>query len=337
MVKIATRSVSVLKRFPFLLAAALLVLTALLSAHKAYATTMTFASVLETNMNSSGTSSFMIDFKAGANDSASTLTITWPGGFTVNATQTVATAACTSVFSGANALPSTSTLTAAGSGQVVTISNVDALVSGTQYCAELTSSSAVTNNSSTGNYTVSIADGTDGATVGIDIISNDQIVVSATVLPTFTLSFGGNTDSLGTLTKSALATSSGVALSVTTNAVHGWGLWAEDSNAGLHSVNASKTIASVSTGSNHAMNGGIIGTEAYALGVTTANATANYADAGGTTGGGLSSSAFNEIASANAAGDNVGVTVKELADVSGTTPAASDYSDTITIVGAGSF
>jgi hypothetical protein len=184
---------------------------------------------------------------------------------------------------------------------------------------------------------VTLADSTDTGTAGIDIISNDQIGVTATVGQAFTLSFGANTDALGALSTGNLTTSSGVNLTVTTNATNGWGLWAEDSNAGIRSTTQSHTVATVSTGSNHTMNGGSVGTEAYALGVTTANATANYADAGGITGGGLSSSAFNEIASAASAGSNVTVNVKELADISGTTPYASDYADTVTIVGDGSF
>jgi hypothetical protein len=302
---------------------------------KAFASTMTAASVLETNMNSSGTSSFFIDFKAGAADGAGSLTITWPSGFTIAATQTISTAACTAVFSGASALPGS--ITAAGSGQVVTVSSVGALTSGTQYCAQLTSTTAVTNNSSTGNYTVTLADGSDSTTVGIDVISNDQISVTATVAPSFTLAFGANSDSLGTLSSSALTTSTGVGLTVSTNAANGWGLWAEDSQAGLHSTAASKTIATTSTGSNHSMNGGIIDTEAYALGVTSANATTNYADAGGTTGGGLSTTVWNEIASAAAPGSSVAVNLKEFADISGTTPAAPDYTDKITVVGVGSF
>jgi len=114
-------------------------------------------------------------------------------------------------------------------------------------------------------------------------------------------------------------------------------MWALDSQAGLHSASQSKTINSVATGSNSAMNGGSIGTEKYALGVTTANATANYADAGGTTGSGLSTSTYNEIASGNAAVSGATVNVKELADISATTPAATDYTDTVTLVGAGSF
>jgi hypothetical protein len=305
--------------------------------HRAYAaSTMTSASVLESNMNSSGTSTFFVDFKAGAADGPGTLTITWPAGFTVATSQTPTTTACTSIFSGAAALPGT--LTAAGSGQVITISSVTSLTSASQYCVGLTGTTPITNNATPGNYTVALADGTDTTSVGVDVISNDQISVTASVAPSFTLGFGSNSDALGTLASGSLTVSSpGVNLTVSTNAANGWGLWAEDSNAGLHSTAASKTIASLSAGSNHTMNGGTLGTEAYALGVTTANATTAYADAGGITGGGLSATALNEIASAAIPGSSVGVTVKELADISGTTPAAPDYGDTITIIGDGSF
>ncbi len=314
-----------------------LIIASFAGGQRAFASTMSAASVLESNMNASGGSLVYLDFKAGAADSAGTLTITWPAGFTVAASQTPTTTACTSIFSGASALPSGTSLTAAGSGQVVTVSNVGALTSTTQYCVGLTGTTPITNNATPGNYSVALADGTDTTNVGIDVISNDQISVSATVAPTFTLGFGGNTDNLGTLSSGSLSTSTGVALTVSTNAANGWGLWAEDTQAGLHSTAANKTIATVSTASNHTMNGGTIGTEAYGLGVTTANATTNYADAGGITAGGLSTSSYNEIASAATPGSSVGVTVKELADIAGNTPAGPDYSDAITIVGDGSF
>lgn len=323
-----------LRTFNIYLAVALLLAAGVIAAvPKVFASTMTQASVLESNMNSSGTSKLYVDFKAGAADGAGTFTITYPAGFTINATQTVATATCTTLFSGASALPSGSTLSAAGSGQVITVSNVSALTSGSQYCVDLTSTSAVTNHATPGNYEVDLADGTDIAHTGIDVISNDQINVDATVPPTFTLGFGANVDHLGTLAAGSVSSSTGVALTVSTNAANGWGLWAMDTNAGLHSTAASKTIASVSTGSPHTFTSG---SEQYGLGVTTGNATTNYADSG-STGSGLSSSAFNEIASATGPGSSVGVTVKELAAISGVTPAAPDYSDTITIIGAGSF
>jgi hypothetical protein len=79
-----------------------------------------------------------------------------------------------------------------------------------------------------------------------------------------------------------------------------------------------------------------VGTEAYALGVS-ANNTANYAYGSSNAGGGLSNTAFNEIATSNTTASNVTFVTHELADISGTTPPATDYTDTITLIGAGSF
>lgn len=302
----------------------------------ANAATMTNASVMLYNMNASGSGQVTIAFKAGAADIAGSLTINFGAwGGTVNATQTVATAGCQALTGAANVLPGS--LTAAGAGQVITISSVGALTAGQSYCATLTSATAVTNPAATGVYPVVLNDAGDTVTTAVDVITNDQVVVSATVPPTFTMSLNTNTDNLGTLSASSLTTSTGVNATVSTNGNYGWFLWALDSQAGLRSTSQSKTIPTVATGSNQVMNGGSIGTEKYALGVTTANATANYANAGGTTGGGLSTTTYNQIAGGNAAVAGAVVNIKELANISATTPAATDYSDTITLVGAGSF
>jgi hypothetical protein len=312
---------------------------------KVFATTYTTQTqIAENNMLTSGASEVALSFKTSASGGGTALTLTfngWTGGSAgaVNATQPV-TAGCAlfNGMAGAN-LPTGSSVTASGNAGtgVITFSGLSALAASTAYCVTLSSASAVTNPTAAGVSTVSIVAGNDDSTVAIDTISNDQYTVSATVAPTFTLSLPSTTDALGTLSAAALNTSTGVAATVSTNANTGWFLWAEDSQAGLHSATESKTINTVSVGSNHAMNGGTIGTEAYALGVTTANATTNYADAGGTTGGGLSTSTFYEIATNASPANSVAVDLKELADISAITPAANDYSDIITIVGAGSF
>jgi hypothetical protein len=274
-------------------------------------------------------------FTAGAADIAGSLTLdfgSWGG--TVNGTQTITTTGCQALTGAVNVLPGA--ITAAGAGSVVTVSSVGALTAGQSYCAILSSATAVTNPGA-GVYPVILTDAGDTATVAIDVIANDQVTVSATVPPTFTMSLSSNTDNLGTLSAGSLTTSSGVTATVSTNGNYGWFLWALDSQAGLRSVTQSHTIPTVATGSNTAMNGGAIGTEKYALGVTTANATPIYANAGGTTGGGLSATTYNAIASGNAAVSGATATIKELANISATTPAATDYSDVITLVGAGSF
>lgn len=310
---------------------------------RVFATTYTTQTqVVETNMLTSGSSEVGLSFKTSASGGGTSIVLSF-GGWTgssagaVNASQTVTNGcALFNGMAGAN-LPGTPAATGNAATGVITFTGVTALSASTAYCVILSSATAVTNPTSAGVTTVSLTAGNDSSSDAIDVIGNDSYTVSATVAPTFTLSLPSTTDSLGTLSSSTLTTSTGVTATVSTNANSGWFLWAEDTRAGLYSATEAKTINTVLVGSNHTMNGGALGTEAYALGVTSANATTNYADAGGITGGGLSTSTFYEIATAATPGSSVAVNIKELADIAATTPAAPDYSDVITIVGAGSF
>ena len=156
------------------------------------------------------------------------------------------------------------------------------------------------------------------------------------------MSLSGTSDSFsGNLSSTALTTSTGVTTTINTNAASGWFVWAEDANAGLKSTSASTTIGSVPTGANQTMNSGTYGPghAAYGLGVSSSPVynTANYAYNSGTTGSGLSTSTFNEIATSNSAASNAQFTTRELANITNTTPPATDYTDTITEIGAGSF
>ena len=302
-------------------------------------TYMTHASVLETNMVAGGSSPVYVSFTAGAADVASNFTVNfngWTGGAVgaVNAAQTIATAGCIALTGATNVLPGT--LAATGATSIVTVTGTTALTAGQSYCFELSSATAVTNPTSAGQSTVTLASVTtnDTTKVAIDNITGDTITLNATVTPTFTLTLSGTTDNFASnLSSASTIVTTGVTATINTNATSGWGLWAEDTQAGLHSASESHTIASVATGSIHTFT---TGTEQYGLGVAT-NPAANYAYGGGTTGGGLSTSVYNEIASNNAPASGLTTVIHELSDVSSTTQAAQDYSDVITIVGAGSF
>ena len=306
---------------------------------RAFATTyMTHANVIETNMNASGTSSVYVAFTAGAADLASNFTVNfsgWTGGAAgiVNAAQTVAGGGCQALTGATNVLPGT--LLATGATSIVTVTGATALTSGVSYCFELTSATAVTNPTSAGQSSVVLTSVTsaDTATVGIDNITNDTVTVSATVPPSFTLALSGTTDAfIGSLSSGATSTTTGVTATVNTNATSGWGLWAVDSQVGLHSASELHLIPSVAAGSLHTFT---TGTEQYGLGVSAYNTT-NYAYGGGTTGSGLSAT-YNQIATSAAPAANATTVIHELADISGTTQAAQDYTDIVTVVGAGSF
>jgi len=309
---------------------------------KAHAGTITFGTTLESNMVASGTSSLYVLFKtSSAGATTGSLNFgSWGG--TVNGSQSITTTGCVALFASVdgggltiNALPGGS-LAASGTGSTINITSITALSATTAYCFNLTSASAVTNPGA-GVYPITMTFGSDTDTTTVDVISGDTVTVSATVPQSFTLSLGASSDSFtGNLSATAFTATGGVTATINTNAVGGWSVYALDSQAGLRSTIQSHTISSVSTGSlaNFTTD---IGTEAYGLGVTTANKTTNYDDTGGHSAGGLSTSTLNAIAASTSAASAVSVTFKELADIQGTTQPASDYTDIITIVGAGSF
>ncbi|HUD06480.1 MAG TPA: hypothetical protein VMR34_01200 [Candidatus Saccharimonadales bacterium] len=300
---------------------------------------------------------FAIDFTTvSAVSTTPNVQITFPAGFTLAAapgtpSTSGAGTACTSMFSGATAMPAT--LSATTTGQVLKISTTGTLGALTNYCTELGSTSAstpFTNNATPGQYELTVGTYTastlvDSQNIEIDVLTSggNAYTITGTVGPTFSLSEGGSTtDSFpSNLSSSAYQTSNGVTWTVSTNAKSGWFAWAVDSAAGLHSTQAGHTINTVATGSsyNFATNQGA---ENYGLGIYTVGggttAATNYTDTGHAgTGSGLSESVYNLIASDTVAASSDTFKTVELANISGTTQPATDYSDTITVIGAGSF
>ena len=333
--------------------AALLVFAAnIIYFQQASAAFLNHASVILTNMDSSGNSALIFRFTTSAGNTGTGLTISFPsysGGAngSVNATQTVSTTYastnCTTITGASANLPGTPT--ASGSGSTITYASITAFSANTSYCGVLTGS-AVTNPTATGPSTVTITAGTDSATtVGIDVIADDTVVVSATVPPAFTMALSGNTDSFtANLASGSITGTTGMTVTVNTNATNGWTLWGSDSNTGLTSALQSHTIASLTPGSNGSLSAG---TEGYVTGLPaggitqgsgagTTSASAAYASSGSGNGSGLDS-VPRKVASSTGTASGAIVTLKEYAAISGITPAAADYSDTITLVGAGSF
>jgi hypothetical protein len=326
--------------------------------------TLTHASVLEMggtgNVNPmivSAGQSLAIDFTtATATTGTTTITLTFTGwtGSTagiVNTTQTApTTGGCTTLFPGTpTAVPGT--LTAAGASTTITISGVTAMAATTNYCTTLPSVTAVTNPAAAGPYSVVVSTASDTQTTSIDVLSSgaNAYTITGTITPSFTMSLSSNTDTFASnLTSTGVVVSTGITTTINTNAKSGWYLWAEDANAGLHSTQAGYTIPTVATGSNYNFSTNH-GTEGYGMGVVTSGTdtgitnTTNYAYGGGTTGSGLSTSSYNEIATATGpASGSTGsstdsIVTHELANISASTAPATDYTDTITLIGAGSF
>ncbi len=268
--------------------------------------------------------------------------------------------------SGANAIPTTINGTAVTAwpgigtatnvtGKVVTFPSSDLTV-GTMYCFDIV---AGVTTGSAGNGTAFqavVATYTSGpvlidsTTVGLAVVSSDQITVTAIVPPSFQFSLSGNTDGFASALTSVANTNTttGVTVTAQTNAKGGWIAWAKDSNQGLHSTTANYTIPTTSTSANTAVAFGSEQFGGFLSSLTQPTNTGHCTLAGlGVWGTSTSSSIvgfgsiFNQVASCT--GGSVGTSntssflIQEVASISGSTPAASDYSDIITIVGAGLF
>jgi hypothetical protein len=233
-------------------------------------------------------------------------------------------------------------------GQDVTFPSTD-LVVGTLYCFNWTSSAAVavTGTPSASNQgTITLrASGPSVIDSGIFTtasINDDQIVVTATVPQTFSFALSANADAFATALSPGSVVSSATprTATVNTNAKSGWTVWAKDSNAGLNSASAAKLIASRTPGTNSTLTNGA---EGYNTGITqsqvggsgTITVAAPFVG-GGFSGGGLDTS-LRTLATSTGTADTAVLTIKNNASISAITPAATDYTDTITVVAAGLF
>jgi hypothetical protein len=262
----------------------------------------------------------------------------------VNGTASNWTVTTTSLPTGATAWPGIGTATAVSS-QTVTFPSTD-LSTSTLYCFNFASSSTLTTSSAGNDKTGTIVTRT-GAAATIDsigyatsIISNDQIVVTATVPSTFTFSLSGNTAALGTITTSGANSATAITATVSTNANNGWLAWVKSDNAALSSASTSDTIPSASwtTGSGNVVD--LSSTDGYVLDVNTGTGSPTVAteyDGNNTSKGGNLATSFKQIASATTpvSGNTVDLVVR--ARASATDKAATDYTDTLTVTASGQF
>lgn len=279
--------------------------------------------------------------------------VAFPTGFTVNTTATNWTVTTTNLPSGATAWPGIGTASAV-SGQTVTFPSTDLTVA-TLYCFNFASSSTLTTstagNDKTGTITVraSGAATIDSSSYALSIVSNDQIVVTATVPATFSFALSGNTDAFTTnLSSSSVVSTSGRTVTIGTNAASGWVAWVKSANAALNSASTSATIATSGSLDNAPTN--LNPTTGYVLdvdittdsgtGTGTVTQASNYgAEYNGTTTeeGGTLSTTFQPIAASSGTTDGDVITLTERAFISAVQAAATDYTDTLTIVAAGRF
>lgn len=280
--------------------------------------------------------------------------------FILSATQATATAAC-ATETGATAVPGT--LAASGDNadtgatrKTITVTGVTDLAVSTSYCIDFTTADSLTNPVNSGQYIVRVRTLTsadvilDDKLVGVRIVDGttnwDQITVSAVVPPSFSFILSGTTDAFVTLLDTGTPVyTTGRTITIATNASKGWITWVKSANAGLTSPSAPYTITTTGT-VDDATSTLVAGTEGYVLDVDlTTDAAgggavsldAEYDGTVANSGGTLSNTAYEKVASANGTANGDIITLKEIAAISGSTPAGDDYTDTLTVIGAGVF
>ncbi len=301
--------------------------------------------------------------------------ISFATGYTVNGTFsniTVSTASLPGTFHGRTvfAVPGIGSAATAVSSQNVTFAATDMTV-GTTYAFYITG--GITNPGTTGQKVSKISTHTDGSpdftnyTDAVDAsrvatwfvsdnggsTDSDQIVVTARVAPTYTLALSAQAITLDT----ALATVeypggaqngavSGVTATATTNANNGHIMWLKANSAsGLTSTVAAASIAFSGTAADATPTTITAGTEGVVVDVDlTTNTSGSLAissefNGASAAAGGTPSTTFQEIASASGPVGGAGdvVTILPRVAISSTTQAADDYTNTLTVIGAGDF
>ncbi len=319
------------------------------------------------------TGTICANFSAGeaAAGTETTLRVTWPTGYAVSTTAAnwaVSTATTTGWPTGAVAWTGIALPTNAPAGQVVDFVSGN-IAAANIYCFNFTNSAALTTATASTNqqYTIAVRSGAYPGTADIlsnngalSTIANDQITINnTTVPPIFSMTLSGTTDGFASNTIGVLNTlqsTTGNNVVVSTNAAQGWVVYAKDANActggagttcnsggkgSLRSITANyylttpdpNTLGSAS----HAYSGS---GEDYGLASTvtagTGTPTSQF-DGSSTKLGTLDPVNHRAIASGTAATASSTVNVIFRAAIATATPAATDYSDVITVVGAGQF
>lgn len=282
--------------------------------------------------------------------------IAFPTGFTVSTTAGNWTVTTTNLPSGASAWPGIGAATPTISSQTVTFTYAanQTLTAGVLYCFNWSNSAALTTSTAGNDKTGTITTRTtaaatiDSSSYALSIISNDQIVVSATVPATFSFTLSGNTDAFTTNLSTSIVSTSGRTVTIATNAASGWVAWVKSANAALNSVSTGASIPTAGTVNDTPSDLDSVTGYVLDVDITTDSGTGTgtvsqdpgygdeYAGADATEGGTLSTT-FQPIANANGTTAGDVLTLTERAKISAVQAAATDYTDTLTVVAAGRF
>jgi len=324
----------------------------ILFVNKAEAASLTQAYVRLDRVTDGATTGGTVCAKSATASIETTVKVTFPTGFATIDTPGNWTVTTTNMPSGATAWIGIGTASAA-TGQDVTFPSGDMVV-GTLYCFNFTGTSTLTNagagNDLVGSITTQLAGPTtiDSSSYALSIITSDQIVVTATVPTTFSFALSGNTDTFTGNLSTSIVSTSGRTVTISTNADAGWVVWVKSLNAALNSVSTGAAIATAGTVDDTPSDLDSVTGYVLDVDITTDSGTglgavqqnAGYGDeyAGAdTTEGGALSTTFQPIAEGTGTTAGDVLTLIERAKITSVQAAATDYTDTLTVVAAGRF
>jgi hypothetical protein len=276
--------------------------------------------------------------------------VAFPSTYTINTTEANWSVTTTNLPAGTFAWPGISAPTGASdadnTAKTVLFVSGDLADDTKTYCFNFSGTNTLTTAASTANneqaYVKTVMAGpadVDLTNIALTTVTNDQITITAVVPPTFVFTLNGNTDSFtGNLDPATIKSTGGRTVTVTTNAPGGFIVWAKGDFAGLHSATAG-------VGGPETLS---VGNEGYYLDVDASivaggclNTPDIEYDGAGTTQGGAIFTTFKAIdactGTAPATANLEVITLVERVEISGATPAGTDYSSTISVVGAGNF
>lgn len=308
----------------------------------------------------SSTNKILVIAKPATGGTETTVKLTWPtsSAFTVDTqatTHTVTTSGIAGMsFQGelVTAWPGIGSSASSVGGGTVTFPSTDLTV-GTLYGFYITGgiTNPSTGNAGTKQVTITTQSTgpatVDSQTVAVDTTttSSDLVTVTAQVASSFNFALNSNSIALGTLSTGSVSTGN-VTIDVDTNATNGWAAW-------LRSDASTAALASASTGGSFGSTGTVngstetvtAGTENYVVDVNVSAGTLSNGsrtisteyDGNGTTTGGTLSTSYQEIVYSTGQADSDTITLTAIASINAVTKAATDYTDTWEVVGAGNF
>ncbi len=345
------------KRSLFIAAALLL---SLLLPDIASAATLTQAGVRLGRLGTSSATNndLLVTFKLNTTPtSVAKITITFPVGFTIaTGTPTVGTTGFPATPASITAPPGSLTAASTAGSRTIVVSGLTSasLTSSTLYGFTIPTGT-ITNPASTGQYNVTVESDTAGGspidttTTPVFITTGaatDQVVVSASVAPSFSFSLSANADTVPSVDPSTIQTSPGVTMNVGTNSPLGYTAYVKSANAALTSAISPGTPisngtfnASPDTFTAGSTKYGFVPSTGTACTTCTGSLTydAEYAGLTGSTAGSFNGTNFASFVSRSGYTNNDQISLKERVTVANTVGYANDYTDTLTVVAAGNF